>query len=91
MKANGIWVKCSGKNENIEFSGDKVTLEEMQKCVGGYIEPIYIGGNKIMFVNEEGKINGLEMNVAATNFLRSHGIPHVIVGDVLVIDSKFVD
>jgi hypothetical protein len=91
MKAHGLLVKCSGKPERIEFSGDMVTLKEMQDCVKGYIEFVRLPDNMIMVVNEEGKIDGLSFNTSATSFLHSNGISHVIVGDVLVIDSKFVD
>jgi hypothetical protein len=90
MKAKGIWMKSSGEIEDIKFSGNKITLEEMQKCVGGYVEPIYFE-DKIMLVNEEGLIQRLPMNIAATSFLKSQGIPHSIVGDVLIISQEFVD
>lgn len=91
MKAHGLLVKCSGKPERIEFSGNMVTLKEMQDCVKGYIEFVRIPDNKIMVVNEEGKIDGLEFNTSATTFLQSNGIPHIIVGDALIIDTKFVN
>lgn len=91
MKAHGLLVKCSGKPEKIEFSGKTVTLKEMQDCVKGYIEFIRLPNNMIMVVNEEGKIDGLGLNTSATTFLQSNGLPHIIVGDALVIDSKFVD
>ena len=90
MKANGILIRTSGEVENLEFSGDKITLEEMQKCVGGYVEPIYFE-DKMMLVNEDGLIEKLPMNIAATSFLKLHGIPHSIVGDVLIISREFVD
>ena len=91
MKAHGILLKSSGKSEKIEFSGKMVTLKEMQDCVKGYIEFVRILDNKIMVVNEEGKIDGLEFNTSATLFLQNNGISHIIVGDVLIIDSKFVN
>jgi hypothetical protein len=91
MKAHGLLVKCSGKPEKIEFSGKTVTLKEMQDCVKGYIEFIRLPNNTIMVVNEEGKINGLGLNTSATTFLQSNNLPHIIVGDVLIIDAKFVD
>lgn len=91
MKAHGLLIKCSAKPERIEFSGNMVTLKEMQDCVKGYIEFVRILDNKIMVVNEEGKIDGLEFNISATLFLQNNGISHIIVGDVLIIDSKFVN
>jgi hypothetical protein len=91
MKAHGLLVKCVGKPEKIEFSGTMVTLKEMQDCVKGYIEFVRLPNNMIMVVNEEGKIDGLGLYISATTFVQSKNLPHIIVGDVLVIDSKFVD
>ena len=91
MKAHGLLVKCVGKPERIEFSGNMVTLKEMQDCVKGYIEFVRLPNNMIMVVNEEGKIDGLGLNTSATTFLQSNNLPHIIVGDVLIIDAKFVD
>jgi hypothetical protein len=91
MKAPGLLVKCVGKPERIEFSGNIVTLKEMQDCVKGYIEFVRLPNNMIMVVNEEGKIDGLGFNTAATSFLHSNNIPQLIVGDALTIDGKFVD
>jgi hypothetical protein len=91
MKAHGLLVKCSGKPEKIEFSGKMVTLKEMQDCVKGYIEFVRLHNNMIMVVNEEGKIDGLGLNISATTFVQSNDLPHIIVGDVLIIDAKFVD
>ena len=39
------------------------TLESEQKLVGGYIECVDYGDDKVLICNEEGKINGLYPNV----------------------------
>ena len=38
------------------------TLESLQKEVGGLIECVYLDDNCIAVCNEEGKINGMELN-----------------------------
>ena len=43
----------------VEIDG---SLESMQNLVGGYIETVYLGGDKVMVCNEEGKLHGLEPN-----------------------------
>lgn len=91
MKAHGLLIKCEGNLEKMKFSGKIVTLKEMQDCVKGYIEFIYLPNNMIMVVNEEGKIDGLELNTPATTFLQSNDLPHIIVGDALIIENKFVN
>lgn len=40
------------------------SLEGMQKVVGGLIEPIYMEDDTALICNEEGKINGSELNRA---------------------------
>ena len=45
---------------------EKFTLEELQRLVGGYIERVPMSNGKSMYVNEEGKLNGLPYNEKAT-------------------------
>ena len=90
-KAFGKLITTEGIIKDLEFSKKMVTLKEMQDCVKGYIEFIYLPNNMIMVVNEEGKIDGLEINTPATTFLQSNDLPHIIVGDALIIENKFVN
>lgn len=40
------------------------SLESMQKIVGGYIEPVLLGGDGLILVcNEEGKLRGMPKNI----------------------------
>lgn len=57
---------------------DELSLEEMQKVVGGYIECIGILGGHL-WVNEEGRLLELKLNRIASIFA---GRP--IVGDVIL-------
>lgn len=41
----------------------RLELEDMQKIVGGLIEPIYIDEETICWCNEEGKLFGLDVNI----------------------------
>ena len=65
-------------------------LEEFQRLVGGYIEPIFPyeemeddGKDVVMFCNEEGKLNGLEPNFSY------HG--DMIVGTVVIVGTEGED
>lgn len=40
-----------------------LTLENLQKTVGGYIEPYPLGDGLVMLCDEEGKIKGYEPNL----------------------------
>lgn len=66
-----------------DFDG---SLQDYQDAVGGYIEsvPVILPG-VTAYVNEEGKINGLPLNVPATALLKYPG--DMIVGDMLLIGT----
>ena len=93
IKANRVVEKVLPKNKKT------FTLAELQEYVGGYIEivpiekvPHFYMRDALMVVNEEGKLNGLPINIIATDiYLYNHtGIMGVdtIVGDVLICKSK---
>ena len=92
MKKNAIGVLFSADNsiKALEFKSSHVTLEEMQKYVGGYIELIYLNDGMVLVVNEEGLILNLPYNERATNTALAEGKEHHIVGDVLLIGTNFI-
>jgi hypothetical protein len=74
-----LLIKTNGtQNPNYEAE----TLTQMQKAVGGFIEPIYIN-DKVILVNEEGLIMNLEYNETASEMCGQ-----ALVGDVLVLTQK---
>ena len=80
IKADGRKIETQPKN------GRDFKLEELKKIVGGYIEIVTLSDNKIMVINEEGKVNGLPINIIATQLFGYD----IIVGDVLVCNSDEV-
>ncbi len=89
-KAKGLFISVNGSIQEKQFSKEKINLQEMQDCVGGYIEFVYLPDNKILVVNEEGKINNLPLNGLATMKFWEN-TREMIVGDVLLIDQKYID
>ena len=62
----------------------KITLEDFQKVVGGWIEGISINEHLTMYCNEEGKILGLPVNHLATYFVKNlRPFNDFICGDVV--------
>ena len=58
-------------------------LKELQTYVGGYIERVVCPDDREMYINEEGKLQGLNINVKATEISGLH--PHdVICGNAIV-------
>lgn len=88
-KASGVKISTDGTSKVVIFENRFITLKEMQEIVGGYIEFIYLPNNKILVVNEEGKLNNLPVNEIAT-FIYFPIIRDVIVGNVLLINNSSV-
>lgn len=55
-------------------------LETLQGAVGGYIERVGITTGMVMYVNEEGLLQGLPLNVMATGMAGRHIVGNVVVG-----------
>lgn len=84
-------IKTDGTRQSVQpANGADFTLEEMQAMVGGNIELVYLNDTEIMVVNEEGKINNLDFNFAATFEFRKNypDSDDYIVGDVLVCNNE---
>lgn len=79
IKSTGETVEVQPKN-NEYFS-----LEEMQEIVGGYIEFVYLPDDKIMVVNEEGKIHNLPMNDVASVYVAPYDY---IAGNALICKNN---
>ena len=90
MNVEGIWLKSNGEKIIVKpENGKDFKYEELRNFVGGYIETVYLKNNEIMIVNEEGKINDLDINENATNvYIQSYGVMDIIVGDVLLTKIK---
>ena len=89
MKGRILYV--DGREEFIEpKNGTDFSLEELQTIIGGHIEIVQLGDERIMVVNEEGKIHRLPLNVRATCIVNGAGIADTIVGNVLICRSEMV-
>src|SRR3972149_7007528 len=53
-------IKSDGTHIDLDH---RPTLTEAQKIVGGFVEPVYLGHNITIYVNEEGVMRGLPVNV----------------------------
>lgn len=71
-----IVIPVTGSVEAREIDG---SLESMQALVGVYIQPIQLKGRTTLWVNEEGLIHGLPLNVRASNLARQP-----LVGDTFI-------
>ncbi len=65
----------------------KMTLAQMQKFCGGYVECIAIGDNEL-WVNKDGKQKNLPVNVEATAIYRKAGNEGNILGNVILAPKE---
>jgi hypothetical protein len=61
--SNSISIVVKEPNKKPEVRIIDGSLEEMQKIVGGYIEPVRVSGNIELFVNEDGLSENLPLNL----------------------------
>ena len=87
----GILMKANGDVSEVYPAEKKgFSLKELQGFVDGYIEIVGVG-KQFMVLNEEGKLNGLYINIKATEIFQKHyGATDVIVGDILLADANEV-
>lgn len=71
--------------------GGAFSLEELQALVEGHLECVYLPDGRLLFLNEEGKCQGLPLNALATALARPVLIPgDVIVGPAIVLTLQEV-
>lgn len=90
-RANGKLFTSDSRIVEVTFSGPHAGLREMQDLVGGYIEVLWLKDGNVLVVNEGGKINGLPYNEEATQLIQENGINDLIVGNAILMDSKYLD
>ena len=86
-----VIVTPSGSMKEVKpMNGEKFTLFELQQHVGGYIEIIYLTNDKLLVVDEEGKLKGKPLNRIATGWLNADGIIDYVAGTAILMDSKLM-
>ena len=73
--------RVDGTIERVDLGGQTVTLEQLQRAVGGYIEAVP-GTRSRAYCNEEGRLRGLAFNRRAS--LR---FQQMLVGDVVELEA----
>lgn len=88
MKAKVLKLSANGGHEFVEVEMVKrdIPSETLQAAVGGWLEYVGLAGAGMpsevgMYINEEGKLLGLPINLLATRF---YGCGDCIAGDAVV-------
>lgn len=83
-KKLGLIVGTDGTTKRVHFDNDN-TYEVMSSAVGGWVEAVRLSDSLTMWVNEEGKFMGLDVNKIGTIWFENafgEYSDDVIVGDV---------
>jgi hypothetical protein len=82
-------IKTTGERVLLE----DISLESLQEAVGGFIQIVPLPKQKkVIVVNEEGKLEGLEPNLIATGmWTYDHGNTDIIVGDAVIADPDEIE
>ena len=79
--------RVNGTVETVEpVNKTDFTLEELQKIVGGYIEVVPVFGNKLIVVDEDGRMKNYKHNKTASQLVLGQVIGD-IVGDMLLCNQ----
>lgn len=78
----------STDGERLQMDG-RLTLQQQQQLVGGYIEAVYLENGQVFIINEDGKNLKLPLNAAAT-LLVAHRLRHgdCIVGPAILFSAE---
>jgi hypothetical protein len=77
-------IRTNGTKEVTLFN-EGTFLELAQKTVGGWIQLVRLGDRGDLYLNEEGKLDGLPQNPTATAlYSEEYGLNDFIVGDVII-------
>ena len=84
MTKVALLVRTDGTTERLEYTTEN-EYETLSKGVGGFIEAVSLSPSLVMWVNEEGKLNGFPRNAVASRWFDNIFGPgrDVIVGDAV--------
>lgn len=85
-----VLVTSTGEMKAImPMNGRDYSLQEIQSYVGGYIETLKVG-QKLLVMDEEGKLKGKLPNRIATGWVLQEGINDYVCGDVMLIERSHI-
>ena len=82
---NALVIGVDGNTEVLDLDSSEGSLKVLQGAVGGWIEAVGLNANLTLWVNEEGKLDGLPVNNVATKIFQSvFGAVDIIMGNVVL-------
>lgn len=81
----GQLIQPDGTTQEVQPQGKRLTLQDLQRLVGGYIQFIPLTDGRWLAVDEDGKPKGLPVNVRVTAMAALPG--DFIVGTAVVLSA----
>lgn len=78
-----------GMKAIMPMNGRHYSLQEMQSYVGEYRKTLKVG-QKVLIMDEDGKLKGKMPNRIATGWLLQEGINDYVCGDVMLIERSHI-
>lgn len=85
-----LLITCDGREEQVTpINGSDYQLRELQGFVSGYVEILSLDKNTLLVVNEEGAVNGMDLNVNATRLINArYNMNICLYGNVLICNDN---
>lgn len=85
MTVTFVKIPVQGAPSLLTVEDGQSTLDVLQEAVGGYIEAVGVNDGYTIYLNEEGKLDGLPLNEQATRLTRGILSPFdLVAGDVVL-------
>lgn len=69
-------IAVDGTVDTTEWDTTSGTLDHLRTALGGWVDVVSLSPTLDMWVNDEGLINGMEVNQVATALARTYGLAH---------------
>jgi hypothetical protein len=71
-----VTIDVDGNAEAVQWDTTSGTLTHLQQAVGGLVDLVALHEHVTMWVNDEGIVKGMPMNIVATSIARGFGFTH---------------
>jgi hypothetical protein len=71
-----VTIDVEGNAEAVQWDTTTGTLTHLQRAVDGLVDLVALHEKVTMWVNDEGNVKGMPMNIVATSIARGFGFTH---------------
>lgn len=71
-----VTIDVDGNAETVEWDTSSGTLTLLQRAVDGFVDVVALHDHVALWVNDEGIVKGMPMNIVATSIARGFGFTH---------------